>query len=244
MAATPEGTALTAAHRSAQLTLRSALIRDLLQVWKLFDPARPESYGEFMSIAEILIRSLYRDSSGLATVYYREFLEAEGIAGRAFVVSAPELAQERIQIALRSTGLAGTLRSLRLGYPEQAALAQGFVQVSGAASRLVLTGARETITATAISDGRVSGWIRATDGKPCAFCAMLASRGPAYRNSSESSAGFRAHDHCSCVPEPYYDGSAWPERNQQFHDLWNETTRGHGGRDAVNLFRAALEAAE
>ena len=239
MAATAEGRQLTRTHRNAQLTLRAALIRDLLLIWNaVFDPTEPDSYGEFVQIAEILIRQLYGDSSALARVYYREFLEAEGVPTRVSPIPAPELAHDRIRRSLFATGLAGSLRALRLGYPPQAAKAQGFVLASGSASRLALLGGRETITETTRVDGLVTGWQRITSGSPCAFCAMLASRGPVYR---ESTVGFSAHDHCSCTPEPYHHGSEWPTANQQFRDLWNETTRGHGGRDAVNAFRAAIE---
>lgn len=238
MAATAEGTALTATHRDAQLALRSAVTRDLLLLWRLYDPADPSSYARFIEVAEVMIRQLYRDSSGLAMAYYREFLDAEGVRGAARVFPAEELARERIRIALRATGLSGTLRALRLGYPLKAAKDQGFVQVAGAASRLVLEGGRQTIIRNSESTDGVSGWIRVPSGKACAFCAMLASRGPVYK---ESTVGFRAHDHCSCVPEPYYDGSKWPAANQQYREQWYEFTAGKGGTDALNAFRAHLE---
>lgn len=191
-----------------------------------------------MAMAEILIRQLYGDSSALARVYYREFLEAEGI--RTLVTPRPpeELATERIRAALVATGLAGTLRSLRLRQPLRLAKDNGFVLMSGAAARLALEGGRQTIIGSVQADGLVTGWIRTTSGDPCAFCAMLASRGPVYK---ESTVGFQAHDHCSCVPEPYHSGSEWPEANQQFRDQWNEVTAGKGGTDALNAFRAHLE---
>lgn len=238
MAATAEGRQLTRAHRSAQLTLRAAVVRDLLILWGLFDPTDPGSYEEFARLAALLIRTRYADSVGLASAYYREFLEAEGIPTRVTPLPAPDLDADRIHTSLFATGFAGTQRALRLGFSSDAAKQQGFVLVSGAASRLTLLGGRETITGTVGVDGLVTGWQRVTSSKPCSFCAMLASRGPVYR---EETVGFSAHDHCSCTPEPYHSGSEWPTANQQFRDLWNETTRGRGGRDAVNAFRAALE---
>lgn len=238
MAATALGRRLTQVHRSAQLTLRAAVIRDLLLLWRSFDPADPDSYAEFAQLAGILIRLRYADSVGLASAYYRQFLQAEGIASRVLPLPAPPLDDAQINAALFATGFAGTRRALRLGFPVRAARDQGFVLASGAASRLVLNGGRDTITGTVATDGLVTGWQRVTSGDPCAFCAMLASRGPVYR---ESTVGFSAHDHCSCYPEPFHHDSEWPAANQQFRNLWNETTRGLGGRDAVNAFRAAIE---
>lgn len=238
MAATPEGSALTQAHRAAQLALRAALLNDLLILWRLFDPADPRSYDDFAVLAAILIRTRYSDSAGVAAVYYREFLAAEGIASRVTPLLPEDLNEERLRTALYATGFAGTQRALRLGFPLRAAKDQGYVLVSGSASRLALEGGRRTITGTIPTDGLVTGWIRVPSGKACAFCAMLASRGPVYK---ESTVGFDAHDHCACVPEPYHDGSAWPAVNQQFRDQWNETTAGKGGKDALNAFRAHLE---
>jgi hypothetical protein len=129
---------------------------------------------------------------------------------------------------------------MRLGFSPQAAKGQGFILVSGASARLALEGGRETITGTVRTDGLVTGWIRVPSGSACAFCAMIASRGPVFK---EETVGFQAHDHCACVPEPYHDGSAWPAVNEQFRDQWNEVTAGKGGRDALNAFRAHLDRA-
>lgn len=46
-------------------------------------------------------------------------------------------------------------------------------------------------------------WRRVTDGKPCGFCAMLASRGPVYRSASEAGQGNKYHGRCGCTVEPY-----------------------------------------
>lgn len=238
MAATATGARLTQAHRQAQLAVRAAVMRDLLTLWRLFDPSEPESYEEFTRLAGILIGARYSDSAGMAAAYYREFLRVEGIDTRVTPTIPPALDPERIRTSLYATGFAGTRRALRAGMSVPSALSQGFVMASGSAARLALEGGREAVLQTAESDGRVSGWIRVPSGNACAFCAMLASRGPVYK---QESADFESHDHCSCVAEPYYDGSAWPKVNQQYRDRWYETTGGKGGNDALNAFRAALE---
>lgn len=238
MASTAAGTTLSRTHRTAQIAIRAGLLRDLSTLWALFDLAAPDSYERFAELAGVLIRTRYADSIGIASAYYRAFLAAEGIGTRVIPLPAPPLDEARIRSSLYATGFAGTDRALRAGFAVDAAKRQGFVLVSGSATRLALEGGRETIVGTARADGLVRGWQRVTSGRPCAFCAMLAGRGPIYK---ESAAGFDAHDHCSCAAEPFYDGAAWPARNEQFRDLWNETTAGVSGADARSAFRAALE---
>lgn len=199
MAETAEGAQLSRTFRQTQIALRAAVIRDLDTLWALFDPAAPESYEKFAEIAGSLIRSRYSDSAGLASLYYRQFVEAEGIASRVIPLPAPPLDPNRIRTSLYATGFAGTDRALRAGKPIEAAKANGFVAVSGAGSRLALEGGRKTITGTIGVDGAVAGYRRVTSGKACDFCTMLAGRGAVY---GEASADFDAHDHCSCTAEP------------------------------------------
>jgi len=53
-------------------------------------------------------------------------------------------------------------------------------------------------------------WRRVTDGNPCGFCAMVCSRGPAYRSADAAGQGRRYHGHCGCTVEPFYgDPKTW-----------------------------------
>lgn len=237
MARTVEGAALTRRHRSLQLSLRAALIADLLLLWPTFDPRQFDTYERFMQVAAVLIAARYRDSVGLAARYFRDFRAAEQVAGASFPLLADVMDEEQIRASLRATGLAQTARAIRAGMTPEIAAEQGFVAAAGAAGRLALNGGRETVIESVRVDTEARRWMRVTDGDPCFFCAMIASRGAVY---TEQSVRFEAHDHCGCVPEPFYDGSEMPTLNQQFRDLWNETTRGHGGREAISAFRAAL----
>lgn len=114
-----------------------------------------------------------------------------------------------------------------------------FVNLSGEATRQALNGGRSTIDYLVQEDRRALGYIRKTDNDPCAFCAMLASRGPAYK--SRETGGFQAHAHCACQPEPVYSSTTqWPGRAREFQELWRSSTTGLDGRDAFNAFRRAL----
>ena len=98
-------------------------------------------------------------------------------------------------------------------------------------------GGRNTITGSVNRGRRKGGWSRVTSGKPCAFCAMLASRGPIY---SERTVHFRAHDGCSCSAMAVWNrDDGWTEQARTYQRLWKETAKGD---DPVNAFRRAIEA--
>lgn len=237
MARTQSGAELTRQHRSLQLALRSATIADLLLLWPVFDPRQLRTYDRFIEVAAILIATRYLDSVGLAARYFRDFRAAEQAAGASFPLLADPLDPERVATSLRATGLTQTIRSIQTGRTPELAAQQGFVAASGAATRLILNGGRDTLLESIRVDTEAQRWARISDGDPCFFCAMLVSRGAVY---TEQSVRFEAHDHCGCVPEPFYPGSE-PPLTKQFRDLWDTTTRGLYGREAVNAFRAAVE---
>ena len=62
----------------------------------------------------------------------------------------------------------------------------------------VLNAGREVVRASS------PRWRRVTDGQPCGFCAMLASRGPVYRSAEKAGyGGNRYHERCGCTAEPF-----------------------------------------
>ena len=138
-----------------------------------------------------------------------------------------------VEISLNVTGVARQKWKAAQGKMLRRARDESFVASSGAATRHVLTGGRQSLLTLLENDPQVQRWVRVTDGDPCAFCAMLASRGPVYL--SEDSAGFRAHDHCACTAEPVYSMDApWPGRAQEFHSLWREHIQGrYSGKKAI-----------
>lgn len=105
---------------------------------------------------------------------------------------------------------------------------------------------------------RAVAWARVLTGaENCAFCVMLASRGPVYTNAEEGgriaadevypdAKGFANsyHDDCDCVVVPVYTSKKWPGREQQseLESVWYsalewaeaETGSYPSGRDALN----------
>jgi len=102
---------------------------------------------------------------------------------------------------------------------------------------------RDTVQRTAESAPERIGWARTLTGKEnCAFCSLLASRGPVY---GAKGVRFLAHDHCDCVPELVVKGEDWDGREQyeRLSDLWASSTRRKSGKAARKAFAEALASA-
>lgn len=241
MAATLAGARLTAEHRSAQLALRAVTLRQTLQVWPAFDPEHAaRSWPPVENALLAIIGQRRSDSASIAAGYFQAFRAAERIGGTATpIMSAFDAeATARAQTSLQVTGYVTTERLTALKRPDPARTA--LVRVSGAVTRHVLDGGRETILASLRADRRALGWARATSGDPCSFCAMLASRGPVY---GQRSGDFQSHDHCACSLEPVYQrDQEWPTGSREYQRLWGTAAYGTSGAEARNAFRAALAA--
>lgn len=238
MARTAQGAALTSRHRTQQMALRAATLRDLSTLWPIWRVGDDKTYERFLLTAATLVRSRHGDSAGIAAAYYERFRAAEKVPGGADVKLAPPPEMKRVVASIDSTGRAALFKALGAGQSLPAARQNGFVQLSGSVARHVLNGARDTIVGSSFADPRADGWQRITGGSPCYFCAMLASRGPSY---SEAGSDFQAHDHCACSAEPVYGGSEMSQQSREFRRMWNETTRGASGKDAIRAFRKAFE---
>lgn len=164
---------------------------------------------------------------------------------RRTVIEIPDLTFERedraVKVSLEVTGPVGQKSKIGRGKTERVARDESFEAAAGSASRHVLTGGRKSLLTVLDHDPVAVGWARVTDGDPCAFCAMLASRGVVYGSAAQ--AGFSAHDHCACTAEPAYSRSApLPGRGQEFKDLWNEHIRGrYSGAEARRAWRRLYE---
>lgn len=109
-----------------------------------------------------------------------------------------------------------------------------FRYLVGAASRHVLNHARHTISHSADRTRGVA-YARVLGGSnPCAFCRVLASRGPVYASAATAGEGNEYHDKCGCT--------AVPMRGEWVPDLDSErgmTWEGDGlaGYDFEKLYR-------
>lgn len=155
------------------------------------------------------------------------------------------------QVSLTVTGPVNQKSKASRGKPLQVARDESFTQAAGAASRHVLNGGRQSLLTLVEGDMRAIGWIRVTDGDPCSFCAMLASRGAVYKEDSFSRSDprftgpgeFKVHDSCACTMEVVYSRqAAWPGRGDEFYRMWRDDIEGrHSGADARRVWRRLYE---
>lgn len=242
MAITATGRRLTANHRRQQLALRAKVIREVMTLWPAWQPKDPGSFKAFEDAMVLLVQSRSQQSAAIAADYLQRFRRVELAAfesksdadavERTFASLAKARSEEQIRTVIGASARGQVYRALQAGQSFEQAMANGAVRVSGDVSRLVMLGGSDTIT----NEAKRSKlrFARVTSGNPCAFCAMLASRGPVYW--SEETASFEPHGNCSCFPEiEYGEGYEWPGHAREFQDLWKQT-------GDLKSFRSALRA--
>ena len=121
------------------------------------------------------------------------------------------------------------------------------------AERITMDGARSTTWGTSEKDPRVKGYARVSlSGTPCGFCAMLISRGAAYKTArgAQYKDGDTYHPNCHCIAEPLYSVEQFDDDprfslNREYGQLWADEIHGkYSGKAAVNAWRRLLRARE
>lgn len=233
MARTPEGTQLTGRHYQAQVAIRAQALRDYLALFPMWQ-GDERSFAQLVTATVPLVRAYHGLSASVAAAYYEAFRRVEGAGGEATPRLSDGVDVEALVAGMVTTGRIQAAKGVLAGKSPQVAMQTAMTTSSGTVTRFVLDGGRQTIVRSTTEDREALGYARVTAGKPCSFCAMIASRGPVF---SEETVGFDAHDHCSCSGEPHYDGAEWPGRAREFLSLYREV-----GSDP-QAFRRALEAA-
>jgi hypothetical protein len=238
MATTEEATALTEAYRRLMGRLRLNTATELAAIMPLLEFSDIKgTWPPVEAAVTRLIQKNRRIATRVSMDYFGRYRRLEGISTPFTAIPGPALDLDQLTTNLRITGPGKAGELFRTNRPN---IAQGtFVSLNGEAQRNVVNAARETQLANVAADRECIGWIRVSDGDPCAFCAMLISRGPNYKTSglykSKASAtsgkfwsdkvnDFRAHANCGCTAEPIYSDTAeLPQRAQEYADIWNNT---------------------
>jgi hypothetical protein len=254
VAATLEAARLTEAHRLAQQRVGRNAAAQALVAFRLLDHEDLDHTIErWIEVVVPLIQSNRQTSARLAASYLDVFRGMElGITpGRFTPDIAEDLPFRQLTTSLLVTGPAKIRSGLAKSHNVEQVLNAAQVATAGAAMRHAMNGGRDTVQRTVRADRSALGYARTVSGAPCAFCAMLASRGPVYKDDSFDASdarfhGFgeaKVHDHCSCGVEPVYRrDAAWPIGTNRYSQLWQDSTRGLSGDAARNAFRRALEA--
>lgn len=219
MASTAEGRALTTAHRDAQIEVGARAEVEARALWSRLDIDDLDvSKPYWLASTTIALNRRIAESQRIASEYLSEFRLAELGAAGAVVLAAPTE-------TARALSLAGPTRVKRLigaGMNSTDAFEAALTKFGGMVRRQTMMGGRLTVAATAGRDHRAVGWRRVTDGNPCAFCAMLASRGPVYRDAAAAD-GIQYHSHCGCTAEPAYSYAWEPTADEErYMDAYGE----------------------
>lgn len=239
MASTLRGRRLTETHRLAQTRLGVQTVSQMVPLWRLLDPSDIDNTltGWLRAVVPVVQRQNLA-SAQLAANYYRLFRAAE--VGTPLETSVEMSADaERIIASMSSTGPARLKAATGRGVALEEAAETAFSTSASAAQRLTLDGGRSTLIEAVRTDDAALGYQRVASGDPCHFCLMLLSRGPVY--GSEATAGFEAHDRCSCTAEPVFDRNTAPAPGAEAAlARWREATDGLSGSEAMNAFRVSL----
>ncbi len=201
--------ALAQGYRQLQLDQRRQLVRDVTVAWAALDHKRlSASWPTWMQLMVALLRRYHAAAVDSAALYYRADRQRHTgqVADPGLIVRADEPSEEWIARAL-GYAAAGTFdRHTTAGMDPQLAERHALTQVIGTASRISLDGGRSTLVNTAQADERAVGYYRVTDGDPCAFCALMASRvvfknnrGRFYTSAANAGADRKWHNDCGCT---------------------------------------------
>lgn len=108
---------------------------------------------------------------------------------------------------------------------------------AGTVDKAGIDAGRELLDRVSSGDSRVMMWARITGSNPCAFCAMLASRGFVYLSRQRASLGGRSkgkeldsyHPNCHCqfiMRWADIDDPTAPARTAHYMQLWKDEMRG------------------
>jgi hypothetical protein len=221
--------AAAAAARAVQLAIRAALMADVARLWRLLDPARlDQTFPGWLAAMTQLVRRYHAQSATGAATFYR--------AARATAVQAPT-PNELIRLAGAPSG---EWMSKAFGFSGPGMLSRDTARPNtalsttlGTATRIALDGGRSTVVDTVKADPVAVGWYRVTDGQPCAFCALIASRGVVFKKDTVD---FKTHNDCGCFGAPAFSrNQQLPELNRIAAQVYTERGRGN----ALVAFRKA-----
>lgn len=212
--------AAAASARAVQLTIRAALMRDVARLWPALDVKRlDETFPGWLRAMALLVGNYHGQSAQAAARFYRaaRAQATESPAPASLVALAAKPSPEWMSKAFGFSGPGMLSR-------DQVRPGTALSTTLGTASRIALDGGRTTVLQTVKKDPVAVGYYRLTDGQPCAFCALLASRGVVYKKHTVD---FKSHNDCGCFGAPAFShDQELPEINQRAAQVYLERGKG------------------
>ena len=220
-----------ATNQAAQSALVDQMAGPINVAWQVFDPKDPSTLDQLILAIRALIQHFGGASSAASAVFYDHERRQAGISGNFRAHPAPPADEAKIEKSVRW--------AVSDAWGEHPDLEAAKVRLTGVVEKNVLDSGRLTIIENVQRDGKAKGWARVAEPGACSFCALLATRGMAYR--SEASASFKSHDHCRCHAEPVFNAYEPSAQIREWQRIYAESTRGvHGPVAMRRAFRQAL----
>lgn len=199
MAETPEGKALTEAYRRRQAVLREQTERRVRAMSRFVNVQDIDGSWRWRLEMQSLMADQHEKNLRLTERYVDQFALVEN--GRTIDVVRPDFDAVAVDRTIQIEGSAYMKKLIGGGLGYREAVGKASLNLASALGQSTLDAGRNLVDVTMRYHGRKGRYRRVTDGQPCAFCAMLAGRGPVY---SEETAYFESHKHCGCTAEPVF----------------------------------------
>ncbi|HOY80498.1 MAG TPA: ADP-ribosyltransferase [Rhodoglobus sp.] len=195
-------------------------------LWQTMDPAKGAAAMEHWLELQVELSGVFDGkSAALAADYIKKFRIAEGFPGGP-IVGMQDFDEEWAKKSMSYNGSNKVQSLINQGMSPAAAMAKVAPIAMAAAQRLTLGGGRRVLDQSALANPVSSGWRRVSSGSACAFCAMLVSRGPAYKSEKSAGAGRHWHKKCGCTVEEIFDDAWTPtEKEQEYLDTYNNSRK-------------------
>lgn len=239
-----------AKQQAAQQRLSVRLARDLARLWRI---VRLGAFGStiprWVEAVQAAVDEHAAIAGSLAVDYYEGERELARVRGRPFTPTIPAVPPQKVEASLKWATKELWVPQVENPPSIESRLQAAEVKAAGAAQKAVADLGRDVIRDAIFQDRQARGWARVTTADSCAFCALMALRGPVY--ASESTAGrdanrqfegegrYKFHDHCDCTIAPIFNGQEWdpPDHVRQWERLYKDATRGKS--DLMGAWRTA-----
>ncbi|MFF5642943.1 VG15 protein [[Kitasatospora] papulosa] len=240
-------------YRRAQRGLSRLLLRDVGRLWRLFSPARPASFPDWLEAANEVVARYGDMSASLAAEFY-DAQRADADARDTFRVPlADSPPADQIESSLRwATHDVWPQDSEAGREPLPARLAVAERRTEAATQKLVADQGREAIRQAVRQDRQAVGYARAAALGACSFCKLMASRGMVYKSAgtagrdandkfSGDASVAKFHDDCHCGIIPVFRGQRFElsAHAQEWDRLYREYAAPFPG-DQLRRFRRAI----
>lgn len=236
-------------HYAAQFALSLAISAQLRKLWPALDPERlSETVPALVRGGAAVGGHASQASISLAADFYENLrFDAIPVGYQAPTIDPPTITSLESQLRDATDVMLKQIPTL----VDDLYLAEMTAQIQATADAVIQESVADSsideLFAAMASDRQALGWARVTRAGACAFCRMLATRGPVYR--TKQTANFRAHvpidgrgGVCHCQAEPLF-GKHFEAAAHTRADiaLWERVTADVPTDQKFNEFRRAVE---